>query len=307
MRNLTRWLGWLAASVLALAIVALVVVYAVSGWRMNRAHAVEPEPVAIPAATDSAAVARGRYIVQAITKCEDCHGQGLGGATFNDDLLLGRLIADNLTAGEGGVARDYTDADWVRAIRHGVSPSGKPLLFMPSLEYYPLSDADLGNLVAYVKSLPPVDNPDLPGNRVGPLGRFLFLSGQLDLLPAEKIDHDAPRPPVPAAGKTVDYGRYLATTGGCIGCHGPGFSGGKIPGAPPEIPPARNLTPDPETGLGNWTIADFEIALRTGKRPDGTQLSEFMPWKATAKMTDQDLEAVWLFLRSLPPKPVGGR
>lgn len=307
MQTLIRWLGWILAVVLAVAIIALVAIYAISGWRINRTYAIEPEPVSIPAADDRAAIARGEYLVKAITKCVDCHGAGLEGDTFNDDLLFGRLIASNLTAGEGGVGRDYTDADWVRSIRHGVGPDGKPLLFMPSVEYYPLSDADLSALIAYVKSVPPVDNPDLPGNRVGPLGRFLFLSGQLDLLPAEKIDHDAPRPDAPAAGRTVAYGRYLATTGGCIGCHGPTFSGGPIPGAPPEIPPARNLTPDAETGLGAWTIADFEIALRTGKRPDGTQLSEFMPWKATARMTDQDLEAVWLFLRSLPPKPWGGR
>lgn len=194
MQTLIRWLGWILAVVLAVAIVALVAIYATSGWRINRTYAVEPEPVSIPAADDRAAIARGEYLVKAITKCVDCHGAGLGGDTFNDDLLFGRLIASNLTAGEGGVGRDYTDADWVRSIRHGVGPDGKPLLFMPSVEYYPLSDADLGALIAYVKSVPPVDNPDLPGNRVGPLGRFLFLSGQLDLLPAEKIDHDAPGP-----------------------------------------------------------------------------------------------------------------
>lgn len=307
MRRFVRWLGLILAVLVVVAIVALGAVYAVSGWRMNRTYAIAEEAVAIPPASDEEAIERGRYLVEAITKCADCHGENLGGEVFNDDALFGRLIADNLTGGAGGVAGSYTDADWIRAIRHGVGPNGKPLLFMPSQEYYALSDADLGALIAYVKSVPPVDNADLPSNRAGPLARGLFLAGQLDLLPAELIDHDAPRSVSPPAGRTVAYGEYLATTGGCIGCHGPGFSGGPIPGAPPEIPPAKNLTPDDATGLGTWTIADFEIALRTGKRPDGTAISEFMPWKSAGKMNDQDLEAVWLFLQSLPAKPAGGR
>lgn len=307
MRRIVRWLGVIFAALLAVAIVALGAVYAVSGWRMSRSYDIPAEAVAIPPATDAEAIERGRYLAEAITKCADCHGENLGGEVFNDDALFGRLISDNLTGGEGGIGSRYTDADWIRAIRHGVGPDGKPLVFMPSQEYYALSDADLGALIAYVKSVPPVDNADLRSNRAGPLARGLFLAGQLDLLPAELIDHDAPRAESPPAGRTVEYGAYLATTGGCVGCHGPGYSGGPIPGAPPEFPPAKNLTPDDETGLGTWTIADFEIALRTGKRPDGTAINELMPWKSAGKMNDQDLEAVWLFLRSLPAKKEGGR
>lgn len=307
MRSVLKVLGILAAALVVALVVAAIVLYAASGRRLNRTYAIEPEAVPIPAATDAEAIARGKYLVEAIAKCDECHGgEGLGGAIFADDPLLGRLSADNLTAGEGGVGANYEDADWVRAIRHGVGPKGKPLIFMPAQEFYHFSDADLGALIAYLKARPPVDNAELPPNRAGPLGRLLFLSGQLALVPAELIDHER-RPEVPAQAATADYGAYLANTGGCHGCHGPGLSGGPIPGAPPEFPPARNLTPDVATGIGSWTIADFELALRRGLRPDGSALADEMPWRATAKMSDTDLEALWRYLRSVPPKTSGGR
>src|SRR5690606_25887190 len=144
----------------------------------------------------------------------------------------------------------------------GIGPDGKPLLFMPSQEFYPLSDEDLGALIAYLESLPAVDHT--PGkSSVGPLGRVLFLAGQLPLLPAEMIDHDAERRATPAPGPTAEYGAYLAT--GCTGCHGAGFSGGKIPGTPPEFPAASNITPHEATGIGTWAEADFFRALREGR------------------------------------------
>jgi cytochrome c553 len=104
----------------------------------------------------------------------------------------------------------------------------------------------------------------------------------------------------------VAYGKYLAVT--CTGCHGEGLSGGAIPGTPPDWPPAANLTPDEATGLGGWTEADFFRALREGKRPDGTDLQgDFMPWKLTAKMTDDEIRALWMYLQTLPAKAEGGR
>ena len=125
------------------------------------------------------------------------------------------------------------------------------------------------------------------------------------LLPAELIDHNAPRPTGVTPGETVEYGQYLAV--GCSGCHGPGYSGGPIPGTPPEFPPAANITPDKTTGIGNWSKADFVKALREGKRPDGTDINPFMPWKNFSQMTDQEVGALWLYLQTVPPKAKGGR
>ncbi len=68
-----------------------------------------------------------------------------------------------------------------------------------------------------------------------------------------------------------------------------------------DWPPAPNLTPDPETGLGPWSQDEFFRALREGKRPDGSSIDPVMPWRNTAEMTDLELGAIWAYLRSLPP------
>lgn len=292
-----RLLGGLAA----LAALALAAVYGVSEARMRRTYRVDPGPVAVR--SDADAVRQGAHLA-VVRGCADCHGPGLGGRTFIDALPMARLTASNLTRGRGGVAARYTDADWVRAIRHGVAPDGRPLLFMPSQEFHALGDDDVGALVAYIKSLPPVDT-DHAASTVGPLGRALFLAGELPLLPAELIDHAAPRTPAPAPGATAEYGGYLAT--GCTGCHGAGFSGGKIPGTPPDWKAAANLTPDPSTGLGRWTEQDFLRAMRTGKRPNGSDIDSLMPWKGLATMSDTELRALWLYLRTVTAKPYGDR
>ena len=286
-------LGSLAGLVLA----GLAVVYAVSERNFNRRYDVQPAAVAVRANPQT--IARGKHI--ALTRgCTDCHGDNLGGKTFIDAPPMARLFASNLTPGAGGVGRAYRDADWVRAIRHGVGPRGNALLFMPSHEYNGLSDEDAGALVAYLKSLPPVDHA-LPGNSVGPVGRVLYLTGQMPLVPAELIAHDSRPRAAPPAGPTAAYGKYLAA--GCTGCHGTGFTGGKIAG-PPGIPQAANLTMHP-TGLAGWTEQDFIRALREGKRPDGSAIDPFMPWRTTARMTDDELRALWAYLRTLPPGEKG--
>jgi mono/diheme cytochrome c family protein len=301
MRRATKWIGIPVGALLGLLVVALGVVYGVTEARMRKSYAVEPQAIRIP--TDAESIAMGKHMLT-IRGCHDCHGDNYAGQVFIDDAP-GRLIASNLTRGQGGVGSRYTDTDWVRAIRHGIGPNGRSLLFMPSYEYYPISDEDLGKMIAYLKSVPPVDNP-LPTNAVRPLGRALMLAGELPLLAAEMIDHTAPRKPAPPPGATVEYGEYLAM--GCVGCHGFGFSGGKIPGTPPDFPLAANITPDNATGIGSWTEADFFRAMREGKRPDGSDINPFMPWATvTSQMTDDEIRAIWLYLRTVPSRPVGNR
>jgi len=101
---------------------------------------------------------------------------------------------------------------------------------------------------------------------------------------------------------TPEFGKYLADTAGCSGCHGPGLSGGVIAEAPPGTTPAANLTP---AGLGTWSEADFFKAMRTGTRPDGRVLDTFMPWPYYAQMTDDELRALWRFLQVVPPRATG--
>ncbi|HSL72057.1 MAG TPA: c-type cytochrome, partial [Longimicrobiales bacterium] len=175
-----------------------------------------------------------------------------------------------------------------------------PVLFMPAQEFAYFNDADVGALIAYIRSLPAVDN-ELPASKVGLLPRVLYLTRRFDLVPAERIDHQA-RSTVVSAGVTREYGEYIAKTGGCFGCHGAALTGGRLPGAPPSHPPPTNITP---AGIGDWSEADFIRAMRTGIRPDGRAIDPFMPWSAIGQLTDTELRALWLYLRSVAPVASG--
>lgn len=287
-------------------VAALVVggVYGMSGSRFGRDYVVETLPLQVTMeGTNGYLAERGEHLHRT-RGCADCHGEDAGGAEFMDNAPMGRLWAANLTGGEGGIAGTFTDADWDRAVRHGVRPDGKPVMFMPSQEFWPLSDDDLAALIAYYRSVPPVDR-EIPAPSPGPLARILFLTGQLPLVPAELIDHEAARPPMPEIAPTAEYGAYLAT--GCSGCHGPGLSGGAIPGADPNWPPAKNITPDDETGIGSWSLEDFAKALRMGVRPNGSEINPVMPIQATKYMTDVELEAIYRYLRTVEARPYGNR
>jgi mono/diheme cytochrome c family protein len=190
----------------------------------------------------------------------------------------------------------------VRAIRRGVHRDGTSLVVMPSEVYVRLSEPDLAALVAYVRQLPPVDRV-VPATRFGPLGRALLAAGKLNILVAAKTPALPLAPGVPA-GPTREYGRYLADVTGCHGCHGFGLSGGRVAG-PSSFPPAANLTPAGRAG--GWTEAEFFRALREGRRPDGSTINEFMPWRMYAQMTDDELRALRAYLRSVPARPFGNK
>jgi mono/diheme cytochrome c family protein len=276
-------------------------VYVVSDNQLNKKVDVPRESVAIP--TDITAIQRGQHLASAVAACVECHGPNLAGKVFIDDPLLARIVAPNLTRGRGGVGATFSDADFVRAIRHGVDPNGRQLLIMPSNDYNHFTDADLGAIIAYVRSLPAI-NTSLPPNDVHALGLMLFTVGQLPLQPAATIDHLAPRPVAPPTGVTAEYGKYLSDSAGCPSCHGPGLSGGKIPQAQSNAIPAANIT---SSGLGNWSEADFIKAMRTGVRPDGRAIGTSMPWPFYAQLTDSELRAIWRFLQAVPPRPTGTR
>lgn len=265
-------------------------IYGVTESRFGREFDVEVGEVPIP--TDSATVEWGRHL--ALTRgCTDCHGEDFGGVRFVDVAPVASLAGSNLTTGDGGVGGSYTDEDWVRAIRHGIRPDGTPLLFMPSYEYNPLSDEDLGAMIAFLRGLPPVDRVHEP-NRVGPVGRVLYLRGTLPLVPAEMIDH-APREfEAPPRGPTAEYGEYIAH--GCTGCHGTDLTGGPIPGGPPEWPPATDVSGGAGSAIEGWTFDDFDAAVREGVRPDGSVLDAAMPWRNLRMLTEEEVRALWLHL-----------
>jgi cytochrome c553 len=281
-----RWTGRVLAGLILLVVLVAAAVYALSSRDIARTYDFPDSP--IRAANDSAALARGRHLVDAIGKCQECHAADMGGKVLVDAPAMGRLAASNLTTGRGGLG-DYSDADFERALRHGVGRDGRPLIFMPSEAFAALSDGDLAAIIGYLRTLPPV-NREVPAPRVGPVARALYLGGNFPLLPVALIDHTTSRPdPVP--GVTAEYGEYLATIGGCRSCHGLALAGDANPEAP-DITVGR---------LVDWTQEDFFRSLRQGKRPDGSVIDpEKMPWVRSGLMTDDEIRAVWLYMRSLP-------
>jgi mono/diheme cytochrome c family protein len=200
------------------------------------------------------------------------------------------------------VAR-YTPEDWVRVLRHGIKPDGRPLFVMPSEDYNRFTDADLGALVAYVRSLPPQPG----GAAVLELSLPVKLLYGFDFIKdaAQKIDHSLPPATAVAEGVTVAHGAYVANM--CIGCHGATLAGGKIPGGPPDWAPAANLTPGERSGMAAYASASqFLAMLRNGKRPDGTPVT-VMPFESLSALSDVDAQALYLYLKSLPARPFGQR
>lgn len=221
------------------------------------------------------------------------------GNIYLDDPAVGQVVASNLTSGRGGVGGRYTDRDWVRAIRHGIRPDGTPLLFMPSTEFYFLSNEDLGAVIVYIESSPAVDN-ELPPSTISWTGRAVMtLVPAITFIPAELIPHDAPCPAAPEPGIRPAYGEYL--TYSCKVCHGSTMSGGPIPGFPASWPPALNLTFGEGSALPAWTEAGFIEAMQTGNTPDGREIrADYMPWGSYKFMSDDELKAVRVYLQSLP-------
>ncbi len=301
MGRVLKWVAYLVGALAVLLAVAVGVIYVWSNSYINRKFKVEAQAFAIP--TGPAAVKEGERVFTT-RACADCHGKDLAGVVVVDDPVVGRFAGVNLTKGKGGQGSELSDMDIARAIRHGVAPDGRALVFMPSTDFHAMSDGDLGALIAYIRSVPPVDKRSLP-QRPGPLARLLFLQGKMAyLVSAEYIDHTA-QPSTVTPGVTVEYGRYLAN--GCTGCHGFGFSGGAIPGAPPDWLPAVNITPHPVTGLGKWSEADFSKAVREGVRPDGVKVRFPMPWQNFSQLNDTEVKALWMFLKTVPVKEAGGR
>jgi mono/diheme cytochrome c family protein len=286
-----RIIGKILLGLVVLLVVAVGVVYALSSSRLGRKWNVAPKEITVP--TDSASIARGQHLVEAVTGCVDCHGENLGGTAVPMGPL-GTFSASNLTSGKGGVQFAST-GQWELAIRHGLRPDGSPLLMMPAEAYRYLSDADLGAILAYIRSVPPVDN-ELPPTEVGPIGRLVAAREPGHIMAAAIVDHETVRPASVTPGRTVEYGQYLAGIGGCTSCHGPDLKGG-LQFGPPGTPPSADLS---STGKrAGWTEAQFFETIRTGVRPDGSALNLFMPWKFYRHMTDEELGAIWDFLQTV--------
>jgi mono/diheme cytochrome c family protein len=301
---MNRWIRRtvLAAAGLAAFAAAGLALGAWMGERKRERH-IDVAVAAVAVPTDAASRERGRYLY-ASRGCAECHGANGAGHVVMDDGKGFRVKSPDITPVAGGVAARYRDVDWARTVRHGVKPDGRPLLIMPSEDYARMSDADLGALVAYVRTLPPVAGAPAEF-RLPPVVRTLYAAGMIRDA-AEKIDHAQPPAPTAAHDGSTAHGAYVAQM--CQGCHGPHLSGGAIPGAPPAWPPAANLTPGAGSALARYADErQFVAMLRTGRRPDGSAVSEVMPFASLRALDDEDTAALYRYLRTVPAFPAGQR
>jgi mono/diheme cytochrome c family protein len=291
--KIIKLIGKIVGALVGLIVLTVVAVMAVGYFRYNKTYDIPVPPLEIP--TDAASVARGDHLVNDVGHCAFCHGEGLAGAYMVDSSAEGIVVAPNLTSGEGGRGAFFTTDDWVRAIRHGVHSDGRSVLIMPSLFFDVLSEDDLTAIIAYLQTIPPVDNV-LPETKPGPMMIALIGAGPFtEGMSALHIDHEAPFPAAPAEATTVEYGAYLIEIGQCRACHGWELAGGQ---SNPGAPLGPNLTPGGE--LGEWDEETFITVIRTGMHPSGRGLIPHMPWRYFRNMSETELQAIWAYLQSLP-------
>ncbi len=254
-------------------------------------------------------VERGEAIVRNIAVCGSCHSSDpknpdapLSGGKEFKDWRIGTARASNLTPDVETGLGSWSEADIVRALRTGERKGGRLLApVMPYEWFHDMSDDDALAVARYLKSMPPVSN------HVTQSPNLAFKIGKLFLHAKQAQSVGAP-----PRGATAEYGGYLAQHVGLCGeCHTPRtglmqkadrsrlFAGVQNP--PKEFPAKpSNLTPD-ATGIGGWSEDDFVRTIRTGVDPSGRALKPIKPWKENARMSDDDLRAIYRYLRTLPP------
>jgi mono/diheme cytochrome c family protein len=296
-KKVLKWIGIILGGLLGVLALAIIVLYFLGTARLNKKYEVPVEAISVP--SDAQSVERGKHLAT-IFICTRCHTDNLGGEVYFEVPGMLSIPTPNLTSGTGGVGTTFQVEDYVRAIRHGVGYDGRALFLIPAKAFHSMSDEDLGAVIAYVKSLPPVDNP-LPQRRVELLGRLMMGAGMFPPFAADQIDHTSPPSPAPAPGVTAAYGQYLSHI--CTECHGANLNGAPF-GPPGQQVPTPNLTPQGE--LAAWSEQGFIDSMRSGITPLGHKLIDDMPWKYFGQMTDDELKALWMYLQSLPAQEQGG-
>ncbi|OFW11185.1 MAG: hypothetical protein A3H96_26785 [Acidobacteria bacterium RIFCSPLOWO2_02_FULL_67_36] len=279
-----------------------------------------PNPVLIH--VTAALIERGRYLANHVAVCMDCHStrdwdafsgpivpgtEGAGGQRFGKELgLPGTFYAANITP--AGLSQ-WSDGEILRAITGGVTRRGRAMFpVMPYPRYRALSETDAEAIVAYIRTLTPVAREIRPSQ----------LDFPMNVLVRTLPEPFVPRPP-PDRSSPVAYGRYLTTIAGCSACHTRSERGKPIQGmeyaggAAFDVPRAgrvqsANITPDSDTGIGDWPRAFFVARFRdptsAGTRrllPRDRRLNTIMPWTMFAGMTDEDLGAIYAYLRTVRP------
>lgn len=266
---------------------------------------------------------RGKYLAHHVSICMDCHSVrdwskfsgpltpgtlGKGGEKFDESIggIPGVLYAKNITP--AGISR-YTDGELMRVITNGVTKEGKALFpLMPYLSYNLLTKEDLYSIVAYIRSLAPIKNDVPEGSLNFPLN-FIVKT-----IPPKSYNPS----PEPNKNNPVEYGKYLVSVAGCFDCHTQmvkgdyimekAFAGGMEFPFPGGVVRSANITPEPISGIGAWTKDEFVKRLKSMNPekypPMETGLKDFntiMPWTMYSGMNDEDLGAIYEFLRTVKP------
>jgi hypothetical protein len=270
-------------------------------------------------------LARGNYLVNGALLCFGCHSQvdfsqrpfrtfgGTMGGGFEfpaEEMQLppgNRIVAPNISPDPDYGAGKWKDSDFVRALRQGIGHDGRTLFPMMPYEYLRnLSDEDLASVIVYIRSIPPV-HMERPKTILTPVVKQMFK-------PLPPVEHV----PEPDQSNRLRYGQYLVTVAHCEGCHTPAdertqqplpgmnFAGGEAlvgywgPDTTKLITVnSLNLTPHP-SGISYMDEALFIKALRTGQ-VQARQLSNIMPWSMFRNLTDDDLKAIYAYLRTVKP------
>jgi mono/diheme cytochrome c family protein len=293
MKRILKLIGKIVGGLVGLIVLAIVTVIAIGYFRFNKTYNIDVSGIEIP--TDEVSITRGEHLVQSVAHCGYCHGTDFSGDVMINSGPEGVVVAPNLTSGQGGIGAYYSDEDWVLALYHGVNREDRSVIVMPSLFFNVMSEDDLTSIIAYMKTIPSVDNV-LPETKPGPMLYALIGAGPfVDEMSGRVIDHDAPFAVAPVEGETPEYGAYLATIGQCRACHGDELAGGQVS---PSAPIGPNLTSGGEMGF--WDEDTFFSVIRTGTHPSGRELDSYMPWEFFSNMTDSELRAIRAYLLSLP-------
>ena len=271
-------------------------------------------------------VARGKYLAWHVTGCVDCHSPRVrdrfsmppkkgfefaGGDCWGEDLgMPGKACVPNITSDKDYGLGQWTDGEIMRAVREGVSRDGRALFpFMPYPSYRTMSDEDLHAIVAYLRTVQPV-HQQVPPSEFG-----FFMRRVIATFP-EPLEGSVT---APARTNSVEYGAYLTNIAGCTHCHTPrgtfglkedlAFSGGQefnLSGVMRVR--SANITPDPETGIGPLTreqfisrFKSFEDMEAVTADPVPPARQTIMPWPLYAGMTEEDLGAIYDYLRTVKP------
>jgi len=267
-------------------------------------------------------VERGKYLANHVMVCMDCHGsrdwskfsgpmkagfEGAGGEIFDQRFgFPGHFTAKNITPFN---LSTWTDGEIFRAITTGVNKGGKTLFpVMPYKYYGQLDEEDIKAVIAYIRTLPSISNSVSPSKADFPMNIIM-----------NTIPKKANLQKRPLASDSIAYGKYMTTASACMECHtkqekgkivGEMFAGGfEFNMGNGNVVRSMNITPDP-SGIGSWTkeqfihrfkmYADSSYVLPTVDMAKG-EIQSVMPWTMYAGMTKEDLGAIYMYLRTVPP------